>query len=155
MDKKEGYADLRNFLFIAQHYESAAKASLLRSSDASLAIRNKSDPSLERRETPYLGTDFSQSTPFMCRTWNLLIGKDLKLLNLLIGKDLNHSKGWARTQIYSCFVCRSSWFTVSNALLRSNFDNPYAVYIKTPLLGKNRKGGNCYVKRSKAELTWI
>lgn len=144
MGKKEGYADLRNFLFIARHYESAAKASLLRSSDASLAIRNKSDPSLERRETPHLGTDFSQSTPFMCRTWNLLIGK-----------DLNHSKGWARTQIYSCFVYRSSWFTVSNALLRSNFDNPYAVYIKTPLLGKNRKGGNCYVKRSKAELTWI
>ena len=113
-------------------------------SDASLAIRNKSDPSMERRETPHLRTDFSQSTPFMCRTWNLLIGK-----------DLNHSKGWARTQIYSYFVCRSLWFTVSNALLRSNFDNPYAVYIKTPLLGKNRKGGNCYVKRSKAELTWI
>ena len=132
------------FQFIARNYESAAKASSLRSSDASSAIRNKSDPSIERRETPHLRTDFSQSTPFMCRTWNLLIGK-----------DLNHSKGWARTQIYSYFVCRSLWFTVSNALLRSNFDNPYAVYIKTPLIGKNRKGGNCYVKRSKAKLTWI
>ena len=142
--KKRGYADLRNFPIHCAALWIAANASSLRSSDASSAIRNKSDPSIKRRETPHLRTDFSPSTPFMCRTWNLLIGK-----------DLNHSKGWARTQIYSYFVCRSLWFTVSNALLRSNFDNPYAVYIKIPLLGKNRKGGNCYVKRSKAELTWI